>query len=178
MFIPIPTKRNAKECSDYHTIALITHASKVCVLSRSFLSDSLQPHVLQPTRFLRPWEFSRQEYWNGLPWPPPGGLPNPGIEPRPPEVQADSLPTEPQGKPTYASKVVLKILQATLQQCMNQEFPDVQAGFRKDREIRGQVAKICWIIEKEKELQKNIYFRFIDSAEDFDCVDHNKLGNS
>ena len=177
MFIPIPIKGNAKECSDYHTIALITHASKVCVLSRSVLSDSLQPHILQPTRLLCPWGFSRQEYWKGLPCPPPGGLPNQRIEPRPPEVEADSLLTKPPGKPTHASKVVLKILQATIQQCMNQEFPDVQAGYRKCRGTRGHVTEICWIIEKERGLQKNIYFCFIDYAEDFDYVDHNKSEN-
>ena len=74
-----------------------------------------------------------------------------------------------------ASKVMLKILQARLQQYMNWEIPDVQAGFRKGREIRDQIANICWIIEKTIELQKNIYFCFIDYAKAFDCVDHNKL---
>ena len=58
---------------------------------------------------------------------------------------------------------------------MNQEIPDVQAGFRKGRGTRDQIAKVCWIIEKAKELQKNIYFCFIDYAKAFDCVDHNKL---
>ena len=58
---------------------------------------------------------------------------------------------------------------------MNQELPDVQAGFRKDRETRDQIAKIQWIIEKAREFQKNIYFCFIDYAKAFDCVDHNKL---
>ena len=58
---------------------------------------------------------------------------------------------------------------------MNQDLPDVQAGFRKGREIRDQIANICWIIEKTIELQKNIYFCFIDYAKAFDCVDHNKL---
>ena len=61
---------------------------------------------------------------------------------------------------------------------MNQELPDVQAGFGKGRETRDQIAKICWIIEKAKEFQKNIYFCFIDYAKAFDCVDHNKLENS
>ena len=70
---------------------------------------------------------------------------------------------------------MLKILQARLQQYMNWEIPDVQAGFRKGREIRDQIANICWIIEKTIELQKNIYFCFIDYAKAFDCVDHNKL---
>ena len=99
VFIPIPKKGNAKEYSNYHTIALISHASKVR----------------------------------------------------------------------------LKILQARLQQYVNCELPDVQAGCRKGRGTRGQIANIHWIIEKAREFQKNIYFRFIDYAKVFDCVDHNKL---
>ena len=99
VFIPIPKKGNAEECLNYHTIALISHASKV----------------------------------------------------------------------------MLKILQARLQQYMNHEFPYIQAGFRKGRGIRGQIAKICWVIKKAREFQKNIYFCFIDYAKAFDCVDHNKL---
>ena len=99
VFIPIPKKGNAKECSNYPTIALISHSSKV----------------------------------------------------------------------------VLKILQARLQQYVNHEIPDVQAGFRKGRGTRNQAANICWIIEKAREFQKNIYFCFIDYAKAFDCVDHNKL---
>ena len=102
VFIPIPNKGNAKEWSNYHTTALISHASK--------------------------------------------------------------------GR--------LKILQARLQQYMNQELPDVQAGFRKGRGTRDQIANIHWIIEKAKEFQKNIYFCFIDYIKAFDCVDHNKLENS
>ena len=97
-FIPIPKKGNANECSNYCTIAIISHASKV----------------------------------------------------------------------------MLKILQASLQQYMNYELPDVQAGFRKGRGTRDQIANICWIIEKAIEFQKNIYFCFIDSAAAFDCV-HNNL---
>ena len=99
IFIPIPKKENAKECSNYSTIALIS-----------------------PT-----------------------------------------------------SKVMLKILQARLQQYMNRELPDVQAGFRKGRGTRDQIAKIHWIIEKAREFQKNIFFCFSDYAKPFDCVDHNKL---
>ena len=99
VFIPIPKKGNAKECSNYHTIALISHVSKV----------------------------------------------------------------------------MLKILQARLQQYVNRELPDVQAGFRKDRGTRDQIANIRWIMEKAREFQKNIYFCFIDYAKDFDSVDHNKL---
>ena len=98
VFIPIPKKCNAKECSNYCTIALISHASKV----------------------------------------------------------------------------TLKILQARLQQYMNCELPHVQAGFRKGRGTRDQIANIHWIIEKASEFQKNIYFCFIDYAKAFDCVDHNK----
>ena len=99
VFIPIPKKGNAKECSNYRTIALISHASKV----------------------------------------------------------------------------MLKILQARLQQYVNHELPDVQAGFRKGRGTRDQIANIHWIMEKAREFQKNIYFCFIDYAKAFDCVDHNKL---
>ena len=99
VFIPIPKKDNAKECSNYHTTALISHASKV----------------------------------------------------------------------------MLKTLQARLQQYMNCELPDIQAGFRKGRGTRDQIANIRWIIEKGREFQKNIYFCFIDYARAFDCVDHNKL---
>ena len=76
---------------------------------------------------------------------------------------------------SHASKVMLKILQSRLQQYMNHELPDVQAGFRKGRGTRDQVANICWIIEKAREFQKNIYFCFIDYAKPFDCVDHNIL---
>ena len=79
----------------------------------------------------------------------------------------------------HASKVMLKILQARLQQHVNLELPDVQAGFRKGRGTRDQIANICWIIEKAREFQKktsiSIYFWFIDYAKAFDCVDHNKL---
>ena len=76
---------------------------------------------------------------------------------------------------SHASKVMLKILQAKLQQYVNCELPDVQAGFRKSRGTRDQIANIRWIIEKAREFQKNIYFCFIDYAKAFDCVDHNKL---
>ena len=76
---------------------------------------------------------------------------------------------------SHASKVMLKILQARLQQYMNHELPDVQAGFRKGRETRDQITNIRWIIKKAREFQKNIYFCFIDYAKAFDCVHHNKL---
>ena len=99
VFVPIPKKGNAKECSNYFAIGLISHASKA----------------------------------------------------------------------------TLKILQARLQQYVNQELSYIQAGFRKGREIRDQIANICWMIEKARKFQKNIYFCFIDYAKAFDCVDHNKL---
>ena len=73
---------------------------------------------------------------------------------------------------------MLKILQARLQQYVNRELSDVQAGFRKGRGTRDQIANICWIIERASEFHKNIYFCFIDYAKVFDCVDHNKLENS
>ena len=92
--------------------------------------------------------FSRQEYWSGV------SLPSPALI-------------------SHASKVMLKILQARLQQYVNRELPDVQAGFRKGRGTRDQIANICWIIEKAREFQKNIYFCLIDYAKAFDCVDHN-----
>ena len=76
---------------------------------------------------------------------------------------------------SHASKVMLKMLQARLQQYMNHELPDVQTGFRKGRGKRDQIANIHWIIEKARKFQKNIYFCFIDYAKAFDCVDHNKL---
>ena len=73
---------------------------------------------------------------------------------------------------------MLKILQVRLQQYMNCELPDVQAGFRKGRGTRDQIANICWIIEKTKEFQKNIYFCFIDNTKASDCVGHSKLWKS
>ena len=76
---------------------------------------------------------------------------------------------------SHISKVMLKILQARLQQYVNCEISDVQAGFRKGRGTKDQIANICWIMEKAREFQKNIYFCFLDYAKAFDCVDHNKL---
>ena len=102
VFIPIPKKGNAKDCSNYHTIALISHTSEV----------------------------------------------------------------------------ILKILQARLQQYMNRELTVVQVGFRNGKGTRDQIANIHWIIEKAREFQKNIYFCFIDYAKAFECADHNKLENS
>ena len=79
---------------------------------------------------------------------------------------------------SHTSKAMLKILQARLQQYMNHEIPDVQAGFRKGRGTRDQIANNCWIVEKAREFQKSMYFCFIDYAKAFDCMDHNKLENS
>ena len=76
---------------------------------------------------------------------------------------------------SHASKAMLKILQARLQQYINQELPDVQAGFRKGRGSRDQTANICWIIEKERKFQRNIYLCFIEYTKSFNCVDHNNL---
>ena len=76
---------------------------------------------------------------------------------------------------SHTSKVMLKILQARLQQYVNRGLPDVQAGFRKGRGTKDQIANICWIIEKARKFQKNIYFCFINYAKAFNCVDHNKL---
>ena len=78
---------------------------------------------------------------------------------------------------SHASKVMLKILQARLQQYVNHELPNVQAGFRKGRRTRDQIVNICWIIKKAREFQENIYFCFIDYAKAFDCVYQNKLWN-
>ena len=78
------------------------------------------------------------------------------------------------GESNYFSKVMLRILQARLQQYVNCEIPDVQAGLRKGRVTRDQIANICWIIEKAREYQKNIYFCFIDCTKAFDSVDHKK----
>ena len=79
---------------------------------------------------------------------------------------------------SHTSKVMLKILQIRLQQYVNCELPDVQAGFRKGRGTRDQIANIPWIMEKAREFQKSIYFCFIDYAKAFNCTDHNKLKNS
>ena len=79
---------------------------------------------------------------------------------------------------SYASKVMLKILQDSLQQYVNRELPDVQAEFRKGRGTRDEIANIHWIMEKAREFQKNIYFCLVDYAKASDCVDHNKLENS
>ena len=83
----------------------------MCILSCSVVSNFLQPHALQSARVFSPWGFSRQEYWSGLPCPLPGDLSNPGIKPRSPTLQADSLPTEPPGKPKNTGVGSLSLLQ-------------------------------------------------------------------
>ena len=115
----------------------------------------------------------------------PANLENPAVATRVEKISFHSKPKERQCKEcsnyrtialiSHASKVMLKILQARLQQYVNHELPDVQAGFRKGRGIRDQIASICWIIEKAREFLENIYFCFIDYAKALDCVDHNKL---
>ena len=113
----------------------------------------------------------------------PANLENSAVATRLEKVSFHSSPKECSNYHTIAlishtSKVMLKILQARVQQYMNHELPDVQAGFRKGRRTRDQIANIHWIMEKAREFQKNIYFCFIDYAKAFDCVDHNKLENS
>ena len=107
--------------------------------------------------------------WQPTPVLLPGGLPSIGSH----RVGHDWINLA--AAAAHASKVILKILQARLQQYMNCKLPDVKAGFRKGRGTRDQIASICWIIEKAKEFQKKIYFCFIDYAKAFDCVDHNKV---
>ena len=118
----------------------------------------------------------------------PANLENSAVATGLEKVSFHSNPLERQGQTmniyhtialiSHAYKVMLKILQARLQQYVNRELPDVQAGFRKGRGTRDQIANILWIMEKAREFQKNIYFCFIDYAKAFDCVDHNKLENS
>ena len=102
--------------------------------------------------------FSRQEYWSGL----QGNA-----------KECSNYPTI--ALISHTSKVMLKINQARLQQYVNRELPDVQAGLRKGRGTRDQMANICWIMEKAREFQQNIYSCFIDYAKAFDCVEHNKM---
>ena len=110
----------------------------------------------------------------------PANLENSAVATRLEKVSFHSNPKECSNYRTtvlisHASKVMLKILQASFQQYMNRELPDVPAGFRKGRGNRDQISNIHWIIEKAREFQKNISFCFIDYAKAFDCVDHNKL---
>ena len=175
VFIPIPKKGNEKECSHYRITALISQDSEI--ESEGEVTQSCPTLCnLWTVAHQAPLSMglSRQEYWSRLPFPSPGDLPDSGIEPRSPTLQADALTSEPSGK-AHDSEVMLKILQVRLQQYVNGELPDVQAGFRKGRGTRDQIANIRWIMGKAKEFQKNIYFCFIDYAKAFDCADHNKL---
>ena len=115
----------------------------------------------------------------------PANVENPAVTTGLEKVSLHSIPKKGNAKEcsdysttaliSHASKVMFKILQVKLQQYVYCELPDVQAGFRKGRGTRDQIANICWIIEKAREFKKNIYFCFIDYAKAFDCVDHNKL---
>ena len=115
----------------------------------------------------------------------PANLENSAVATGPEKVSFHSNPKQGNAKEcsnyrtialiSHASKVMLKILQARLQQYVNRELPDVQAGFRKGRGTRDEIANVCWIMEKAREFQKTIYFCFIDYAKAFDCVDLNKL---
>ena len=107
----------------------------------------------------------------------PANLENSAVATGLEKVSFHSNPKERLALISHASKVMLKILQARLQQYVNCKLPDVQAGFRKGRGTRDQIANIRWIIKKAREFQKNIYFCLIDYAKAFDCVDHNKLWN-
>ena len=126
--------------------------------------------------------FSTQEYWSGLPFPSPvdhilsdlSTMTSPSWVA--PQAWLSFIGLISLALISHASKIMLKILQARLQQYMNREFPYVQAGFRKRRGTRDQNANICWIIEKAREFQENIHFCFIEALTTaFDCVDHNKL---
>ena len=139
VFILIPKKGNTKEYSNYHTIAVISHAS-----------NPLQCSCLENPRDGGAW------------WADIYGV-------------TQSQTRSDLAAAAHASKVMVKILQARLQQYVNRELPHVQAGFRKGRGTRDRIANICWIIKKAREFQKDIYFCFIDYAKAFDCVDHNKL---
>ena len=109
---------------------------RTCVLSHSGMSDSLRPGGLQSARLLCPWEFSKQEYWRGLLCPPPGNLPNPGIKPRSPAFQADSLSTEPPGKPKNTGVGSRSLLQGIF---LTQES---NRGFLHCRRVLYQLS--CW----------------------------------
>ena len=103
------------------------------------------------------------------------GLENVSFHSNPKERQCQRMLYRTVALTSHASKVMLKILQARLQQYVNHELPDVQAGFRQGKGTRDQIANIRWIIEKARKFRKNIYFCLIDYAKAFDCVDHNKL---
>ena len=130
------------------------------------LCPTQRPHGPQPTRLLCPWDFPGKSTEVGrhclLRIPKKGSV-----------KECSNYHTI--AFISHSSKVMLKILQARLQQYVNYELPDVQAGFRKGRGTRDQISNILWVIEKVGEFQKNIYLCFIDYAKAFDCVYHNKL---
>ena len=139
---------SSSNCCFLNCTQISQKAGQVAWYSHLFQNKVESPEINLLTYGQLIWQ-RRQEYWSGLPFPSPGDLPDPGIKPRSPLLQADSLLSEPPGKPIIA--------------------------FRKGRGTRDQIANICWIIEKARDFQKNIYFCFIDYAKAFDCVDHNKL---
>ena len=122
--------------------------------------------------------FPRQEYWSGLPFPSPGDLPRDRTQVSCIAGRRFNLNYHTIALISHSSKVMLKILHARLQRYVNHELPEVQAGFRKGKGTRDQIANMCWIMEKAREFQKNISFCFMDYAKAFDCVDHSKLENS
>ena len=133
--------------------------------SKSEVAQSC-PTLSDPTRLLRPWDFPGKSTGVGchcflL-------IPKKGNAKKCSHYCTTALIS-------HASKVMLKILQARLQQYLTRELPDVQAGFRKGRGTRDEVANTCWIIKKAREFQKKVYFCFIDYAKAFDCMDHNRL---
>ena len=158
-FIPVPKKGNAKECSNYCTIALISHTSKVMLkILQARLQQYVNCELPDVQAGFRKGRGARNQIAN-IHW----------IIEKAREFQKNIYFCFTD----YAK--LWKILQARLQQYVNHELPDVQAGFRKGRGTRNQIVNICWIIEKAREFQKNIYFCFIDYAKAFDCVDHKKL---
>ena len=168
-------------------IYLCVRVVRVC-FSHSVVSDSLWPHGLQPARLLCLWHSPGKNTGVGCYSLLQGiyliqgvllcrqilcHLSHQGIPKKGNVKQCSNYSTT--ALISHASKVMLKILQARLQQYMNCELPDIQAGFRKGRGTRDQIANIRWIVEKAREFQKNICFCFIDYTKAFDHVDHNKL---
>ena len=129
-------------------------------------------HILKDDAVKVPHSICQQT-WKIQQW--PQNWKTSAIIPIPKKAMPKNARTIAPSHSSHASKVKLKILQARLQQYVNYELPDVQAGFRKGRGARSQIANIRWIIRKVREFQKNIYFCFIDYCKAFDCVDHNKL---
>ena len=158
--------KNVQTATQLHSSHILASESK----SRSVGSDSLQPHGLYS-----PWNSPGQNTEVGSCSLIQAIFPTQGSNPGLPHCKWILYQLSHRGSP-HAGKVMLKILQVRLQQYVNRELPDVQAGFRKGRGTRDQIANIHWII-KTREFQKNIYFCFIDYAKAFDYVDHNKLEN-